>query len=177
MKLHIALAALVVSSAAATAGQAAPASQSAAASANIVAAQQLTKTRDLVFGTIAKPTSGTSTITVASGSSGAVTPAVTGGNATIPTTGQASSAAFHITAAAGTTFTIDTNSLSFPTAGANLTSIGSETPAMSGITLAGATYTLTGADGDLFIGGHFDITPTTAVGAYNGTLSLTVNFN
>jgi hypothetical protein len=30
---------------------------------------------------------------------------------------------------------------------------------------------------DLFVGGHFDITPTTAVQTYNGTLSLTINFN
>jgi hypothetical protein len=28
-----------------------------------------------------------------------------------------------------------------------------------------------------YIGGHFDITSTTAVQTYNGTLSLTVNFN
>jgi hypothetical protein len=30
---------------------------------------------------------------------------------------------------------------------------------------------------DLFVGGRFDITPTTAIQAYSGTLSLTVNFN
>jgi hypothetical protein len=176
MKVRIALCALVAATTA-TAVHAAPASQNAAASATIVSGNQLTKTRDLVFGTIARPTSGTSTITVASGASGAVTPSVSGGNASIPTGGQASSAAFHITAASGTQFTITTNSLAFPGAGANLTNIGSETPAASGITLVGATYTVTGTDGDLFIGGHFDITPTTAEGTYNGTLSLTVNFN
>jgi hypothetical protein len=173
MKLRIALAALAFGSAAAVSGQAAPASQSAAATAEIVAASQLTKTRDLVFGRISKPTAGTSTITVPSGTSGTVTPTVTGGNASIPTTGQASSAAFHITAPANTQFTIQTNSLSMP----GLTNVGSETPFASGMTLIAGTYTLTGTDGDLYIGGHFDVTTSTPEGIYNGTLSLTVNFN
>lgn len=173
MKLRLALAVLAAA-AAATAGNAAPISATADAQASIVAPNQVTKTRDLQFGSIAKPTSGTSTVTVASAASATATPTLTGGgNAFIPTSGQAFAAAFHITGTAGQTYSVTNNTLAFPAAGANLTNIGSETPVAAG-TLS--TIPGSGQD-DLYVGGHFDISPTTAVATYNGTLSLTVNFN
>ena len=68
---------------------------------------------------------------------------------------------------------MSTPTLDFPGAGSNLTGIGAEA-----VVAAGTLNTLPGdGDDDLFIGGHFDITPTTAVQTYTGTLSVTVNFN
>jgi len=175
MKFRIALAAVAAASAAATAASAAPVSGNTTAQVDIVSANQVTATRSLQFGSVAKPTSGSNTVTVASAASGTATPALTGGgNAFIPTSGQASAATFRITGAAGQTYSITTNTLDFPGAGANLTNIASETP----VAASGTLNTLPGGgQDDLFIGGRFDISPTTAVNVYNGTLALTVNFN
>ena len=175
MKLRIALAALLFGSAAAVSAQAAPISQNTTAQANIVAPNQVTATRSLQFGSIAKPTSGSTTVTVVSAASGAATPNLTGGgNAFIPTTGQAAAATFRITGTAGQTYSITNNTLDFPSAGANLTNVGSE----SAVAASGTLFTMPGSgQDDLFIGGHFDISPTTAVNTYTGTLALTVNFN
>jgi len=174
MKLRIALAAVAVGLTAAAAAGAAPVTANTTAQANIVAPGQLTATRDLEFGTIAKPTSGTTTVTVASAASGAATPGVSGGNGFVPTSGLAHAATFHLVGSNGQTYSVTSNALSFGSAAGNLTSIGSESPvAASGVL---NTLPASGID-DLFIGGHFDITPTTAVQTYNGTLSLTVNFN
>jgi hypothetical protein len=74
----------------------------------------------------------------------------------------------------GQTYSITTNSLSFAGAAGNLTNVGAETPVAASGTLN--TLPASGQD-DLYIGGHFDITSATAVQAYSGTLSLTVNFN
>lgn len=92
----------------------------------------------------------------------------------MPTPGQARAATFHLTGTNGQTYSITTNSLSFTGAAGNLANVGSETP----VSAAGSLNTLpaSGQD-DLHIGGHFDITSATAVQAYSGTLSLTVNFN
>lgn len=175
MKLRIALAALAAGSAAAVSAQAAPVSQNTTAQANIVAANQVTATRSLQFGSIAKPTSGSNTVTVASAASGTATPALSGGgNAFIPTTGQAAAATFRITGTAGQTYSITNNALDFQGVGSNLTNIASESPVAASGTLN--TLPANGLD-DLFIGGRFDISPTTAVNTYNGTLALTVNFN
>lgn len=174
MKLRIALVALAAASAAGLSAQAAPVSQNTTAQANIVSANQVTATRALQFGSIAKPTTGSTTVTVASAASGAATPNLSGGNAFIPTTGQAAAATFRITGTAGQTYSVTNNTLDFPTAGANLTGIGSESP----VAASGTLNTLPGSgQDDLFIGGHFVITPTTAVNTYNGTLSITVDFN
>lgn len=175
MKLRLALAGAVVGVFAASAVQAAPVSANTTAQVNIVSPNQVTATRDLQFGSIARPTAGTSTVTVASAATATATPTLTGGgNAFVPTTGQARAAVFRITGSAGQTYSITSNNLDFPAAGANLTGIGAENP----VAASGTLNTLPGSgQDDLFIGGHFDITPTTAVATYNGTLSLTVNFN
>jgi hypothetical protein len=175
MKLRLALATLAAGAAAAAATQAAPISANTTAQASIVAPNTVTATRNLQFGSIAKPTSGTSTVTVASAASGAATPGLTGGgNAFIPTTGQAHAATFRIVGTAGQTYSVTNNTLAFSGAGANLTDIGAESPVAG----SGTLNTLPGSgQDDLHIGGHFDITPTTAVNTYNGTLSVTVDFN
>jgi hypothetical protein len=175
MKLRIALAALAFGSAAAVSAQAAPVSQTATAQAQIVSANTVTATRNLQFGSISKPTSGTNTITVVS-SANATTPTIGGGgNATIPTSGQATAATFRITGTPGQIYSIQTNELSFAGATNDLTSVGSESPVAASGTLG--TLPQNANLDDLHIGGHFTISPTTAVGVYTGTLNLTVNFN
>lgn len=175
MKLRIALAAAALGVAAASAASAAPVSANTTAQATIVAPGQMTATRDLEFGTIAKPTSGTTTVTVASAASGTATPSVAGGNGFVPTSGLAHAAVFHLVGSTGQTYSVTANTLSFINAAGNLTGVGSENP----VAASGTLNTLpagTGID-DLYIGGHFDITPTTSTTTYNGTLALTVNFN
>lgn len=174
MKFKLALAAGLAAVAAAGAAAAGPASTTANASANIVAPVQLTSTRDLDFGTIARPTNGTTTVTVASAASATATPTVSGGNGYIPTAGLAKAAIFHLVGASNEAYTISTNALSFTSAAGNLANIGSEAPVAASGTLN--TLPASGVD-DLYIGGHFDISSTTALQTYTGTLSLTVNFN
>lgn len=173
MKLRIALLASAIALAGAPAF-AAPVTGTTTAAANIVSANQVLAQRTLEFGSIARPTSGTSTIVVASAASATATPTVTGGNAFIPTSGQARAAQFRITGSNGQTYAIQTNTLTFTNSAGNLTAIAAESPVAASGTLN--TLPANGQD-DLFVGGRFDITPTTTIQAYSGTLSLTVNFN
>jgi hypothetical protein len=175
MKLRLALAVLAATGGAGSLAQAAPLSATATAEANIVAPNQVTVARNLQFGSIAKPTTGSNTVTVASAASGAATPTLSGGgNAFIPTSGLAAAATFHIAGTAGQTYTVTNSTLAFPGAGVNLTGIGSE----SAVAASGVLNTLPGSgQDDLYVGGHFDISTTTGVATYSGTLSLTVNFN
>jgi len=157
----------------AAAGSAFAASATANASATIVAPSTLAATRDLTFGQIAKPTSGTSTITVASSSSASATPSIDGGNAYVTTNGQAASAAFQLTGSANQAYTVDSTVLSFTNSAGNLANIAALTPVAS----AGSVGQLP-ANGVqvLYVGGKFDITPSTAVTTYNGTLVLNVTY-
>ena len=173
MKLRIALAAAVAALAATSAAHAATAT--AAASANIVAPGALTSTRDLNFGTIARPISGSNTVTVVS-QLALASPALSGGgDASIPIPGQGQAAIFHLVGSPAQTYTVGAFGLSFPGAGTSLTAIGAESPAAS----AGSVVGTLPASGiaDLYIGGHFTIDSTTAVNTYSGTVSLTINFN
>lgn len=174
MKLRLALAAAAAGVVAASGATAAPVTANATAQANIVAPAALTATRDLEFGTIAKPTVGSTTVTVASAASATATPSVSGGNGFVPIPGQARAATFRLIGTPGQTYTVDANTLSFTGAAGNLTSIAAEAPVSAG----GSLLTLPGSGvDDLYIGGRFTISPTTTVQAYSGTLSLTINFN
>ena len=175
MKLRIALGAAVAALAATSAANAATAT--AAASANIVAPGALTSTRDLNFGTIARPTTGAgnNTITVLSQLNPATPGLSGGGDGSIPIPGQGQAAIFHLIGSPGQTYTVGASDLSFSGAGTNLTAIGAESPAASSGSVVGTLPA--GGVADLYIGGHFTISPTTAVNTYTGTLSLTINFN
>ena len=169
--LVAALASLAVAGSAAAAG---PASANVNSQITIVTPTLLTGTRDLEFGTIAKPTTGTTTVTVASAASATATPGVSGGNGFIPTPGLAHAATFHMVGAANETYSVSANTLTFTGSAGNLTAVGAETPVAASGTLL--TLPASGTD-DLFIGGHFDITSATTSQVYSGNLSLTINFN
>jgi hypothetical protein len=174
MKACIALVVAIAAAAAAPSAMAASASANTTAQANIVAPGQISATRTLEFGTIAKPSTGTTTVTVASASSDTATPGVSGGNGFVPTAGQAHAATFHLIGANAQTYSVTANTLTFTNATGNLTNVGPETPVSAASTLN--TLPASGTD-DLYVGGHFDISTTTTVQAYSGTISLTVNFN
>ncbi|PZQ64793.1 MAG: hypothetical protein DI570_03985 [Phenylobacterium zucineum] len=172
MKLRFALVVLGIAGASATGAAAATATAN--ANATIVAPAQLSVTRDLEFGSIARPTVGTTTVTVLSASTGSATPQVSGGNGFVPTPGQARAATFRLIGTNGQTYSVAGNALSFTGATGNLSNVASQSPVAAGGTVG--TLPANGQD-DLYVGGHFDITPTTALQAYTGSLTLTVNFN
>jgi hypothetical protein len=151
-----------------------PASATATASATIVSPSTLAATRNLAFGQIAKPTSGTSTITVPSAAAASATPTINGGNAYVTTNGQAYAAVFQLTGTGGQGYTIDSTTLSFTNSANNLASVGAETPVSASGTVG--TLPTSGVD-QLYVGGHFDITSSTAVTTYTGTLVLNVTYN
>ena len=174
MKLGVAFIAVLAALGAAGSATAVPASASVNSSINVVTPTTLTGTRDLDFGTIAKPTVGSTTVTLASSAAGAATPTVSGGNGYVPTAGLAHASTFHLIGTAGQTYSVSTTTLTFAGAAGNLATVGTEAPVAAGGTLN--TLPAGGAD-DVYIGGHFDISSTTATQVYNGTLSLTINFN
>ena len=175
MKLRLILVAATIAAATATTASAAPVSANAVANATIIAPATVTATRTLEFGTVARPTTGANTITVASAAAATATPVLSGGgNAFIPTSGQARAAAFHLVGSANQVISVSSSSLSFTNQSGNLSNVSPTTPVASVGSLT--TLPASGID-DFYVGGKFDISPTTVVQAYAGTLSLTIDFN
>ena len=175
MNFRIALLAAVAATAAATSAAAATASANAVATTTIVAPATITAQRPLTFGTIAKPTTGTSTVTVASTAAAAVTPTLTGGgNAFVPTGGQASAAQFRLVGSTNQAIAVNATSLSFASQTGNLGNVGPQSPVATAGTL---TQLPSSGTDDFYLGGHFDISPTTTAQAYTGTVTLAIDFN
>jgi hypothetical protein len=175
MKLRIALAVAGAVAASATFASAATVSANAVANANIVAPATVTATRTLEFGTIAKPTTTSNTITVPSAAAASVTPTVTGtGNAFIPTAGQGRAAIFRLVGTANQAIAVITASLTFVNQSGNLANVGPQTPVAS---IGSLTQLPASGMDDFFVGGHFDVSPTTTTQAYTGTLTLSIDFN
>jgi hypothetical protein len=159
---------------AAVATPAAAQSASASASATTTILQPLTisKSSDLGFGTIVKPTTTTvSTVTVSTAGSRTVT----GGTAVAANTAGVSAAVFVVNGEGGRTFSI-TVPASF-----NMTS-GANSLAVTTTKSTGATGTLSGSLGSqgslsLAVGGSFKLSRTTPSGAYSGTFQVTVAYN
>lgn len=175
MKFRIALAGALASAAIATVASAATVSANAVANATIVAPATVTATRTLEFGTIAKPTTTSNTITVPSAAAATATPTVTGtGNAFIPTAGQARAAIFRLVGTASQAIAVNTTSLTFVNQTGNLTNVSPQTPVAS---VGSLTQLPASGMDDFFVGGQFDVSPTTTTQAYTGTLTLSIDFN
>lgn len=136
----------------------------------VLRALAITKTGDLSFGRIQIPTSGVSTIIldVATG-----TRTVSGSGFGYPTP-AATRAAFNITGEGGQQV-----SLSVP---ASLTLTGPGSLAVSLSSSASGSPTLAGTLGSggafgFTVGGRFDISNTTPIGAYSGVLTVSVDYN
>ena len=163
---------VVAAAAASSAYCAGPVSANTTAAANIVAAQQLTATQSLDFGTIAKPISGISTVTLAPTGAASQTPTVTG-TAFVPIPGQGRAAIFHMLGTNGQTYSVTQPTLSFTSQAGNLSNIVTSFATASGSTTA---LPANGQD-DLFVAAKMDIDVNTAVQAYTGTVAVTVTFN
>jgi len=175
MKFRLSLIAAAAVLAAAGAASAATVSANAVANATIVAPATLTATRTLEFGTIAKPTAGTSTVTVASAAAASVTPALSGGgNAFVPTAGQARAATFRLVGTANQAIAVNTTSLTFTNQTGNLGNVGPLSPVAS---VGSLTQLPASGIDDFFVGGRFDVSPTTTAQPYTGTLTLAIDFN
>ena len=173
MKLGLAaMVGVIAAAAASSAYSAGPVNANTTAAANIVAASQLTATRSLDFGTIAKPFAGTSTVTLAPTASATQTPTVTG-SGFVPVPGQGRAAIFHMLGANGQTYSVTQPALSFTNQAGNLSNIVTSFATASGSTTA---LPVNGQD-DLFVGASMDIDTNTVVQAYTGTVAVTVTFN
>jgi len=138
-------------------------------STRILQAISLTKATDLQFGAIVRPSTGTSTVTVAAGSN---TRNVTGSavgvtSSTYPVT----RASYNVTGEAGQTF-----SISVPTS-FDMAHSGSAPAITVNLTPEATSGTLTGGAAAFGVGGSFVIGDTTATGAYTGNFTVTVAYN
>jgi hypothetical protein len=178
--LHYGLAAIVLGAGLATAANASQTvTQTASAQVVIVTPASMTKQHDLVFGSIAKPTTGTGqTITMASSSS-ATTSTITGtGDSFVASSSGAGAAHFVLNGTSGDSFTISSASLPGLTDGTNnLTNVAAEPAVVTAGASGTGPYTLTASSADIYVGGHFDVTPTTVSSTYTGTLTLTLAYN
>jgi hypothetical protein len=136
-------------------------------SATIVSPVTLTKTQDMAFGQVVRP-SNASTNTVTLDANDTVTLSGAGNGSTVAST--TTSAKFNLNAPPGTTYTT-TQTLSFTATG--LTGISAAAP----VATAGVLGTVPAAGiQELRFGGQFDISATTPPLTYTGTLSVTVNY-
>jgi hypothetical protein len=138
------------------------------ASVVILAPVTITNTQGLDFGAVTKPgTAAGNTVTLDTSGNVSITGA---GNATHASS-TVSAARFNLVGDAGVTYST-TQSLSFAQAG--LTNVSAFQPAVSN----GAPGVIP-ASGmqELRFGGAFDLSAATPIGAYTGSLSVTVNYN
>lgn len=143
-------------------------SATAPASVTVASPINITKTQNLVFGQVVRPSNaGTNTVTIDANDT--VTLAGAGNGTVVAST--TTSAKFNITAPVGTTYTT-TQALTFTQTG--LTNIQPSLP-----TTTNGAPGVVPASGlqEIRYGGQFDMDASTPAQAYTGTLSVTVNYN
>jgi hypothetical protein len=160
-----AIAATSIASAAFAAGSV---SATAPATVTIISAVTFTKTQDMAFGQVVRPSNG-NTNTVTLDANDTVTLAGGGNGSIIASTTL--SAKFNLNAPPATTYTT-TQQLNFVQTG--LTNVAAALPVATNGTLG--VVPVSGIQ-ELRYGGQFDISNATPAQAYNGTLSVTVNYN
>jgi hypothetical protein len=170
MNLRNLLAAAGVVGAVALAASAANATTATAtASATIVTPASMSSTQSLAFGTIAKPTSGTQTVTVAA-AAGSQTPTLSaGGNGYVATSGQAHAAIFHLSGTANSNYTLDHTSSKLVFSNDD----GTLSPTV--VFPSDSSLDGTGA-ADVPVGATITISPATTTTTYTGTLTLVATF-
>ena len=146
---------------------------SAVSSVIVVSPTTLTKTQDMNFGTVVRPSGANGNTTFIMDASNNLTK--TGGDGTI-VSGSTTSAKFSLVTTPTVAFT-PSAVLTFAPAG-QLINIAAGTPLVTGATGAGPTFTLA-ANGTAMLsyGGQFDVTPTTVPQTYTGTLAVTITYN
>ena len=167
MKIRIALIAAAALAATASGAFAATVSATAPVTVILVAPVNITKTQDMNFGQIVRPSNADSN-TVNLDTTNTVTLSGAGNGSVIAT--PTTSAKFNIVAAPATTYTL-TTSLAFTLPG--LLGVGVSTPAAS----TGTVGTIpAGGTQEIRFGANFDINSGTPTQTYSGTLSVTVNY-
>lgn len=165
----IALSALATSALAAGSVQA-----TAGATLTVLSPTTLTKTQDMAFGTVVRPSGGGNN-TIALDANDAVTITGAGNGSLVAST--TSSAKFNVISATSpsapaVTYTT-TQTLTFAQTG--LLNISAGTPvATSGVL---GQIPAGGGTQEIRLGGQFDVTPSTTAQPYTGTLTVTVNYN
>jgi hypothetical protein len=156
----------------------------ATAQATIVQPTSVSATRALQFGTIAKPSSGTTEVTVASAATATATPSTSGGNGYITAAGQAHAASFQLNGNPTQTYSLPAPTLTFTGVAQGTGVLGAyvaEAPVSAAGPITGTgpyAGTLNGSGTDtLYVGGKIFLTSSTPATTYNGTLSITVTFN
>ena len=144
----------------------------AVSSVTVVSPTTLTKTQDMNFGTVVRPSGASGNTTFKLDTSDHVT--ATGGDGSVVAS-TTTSAKFNLVTVPSIAFSTSAV-LTFAPAG--LINISAGTPSITGATGAGPTFNLA-ANGTavLAYGGQFDVTPTTAPQTYTGTLAVTVTYN
>ena len=148
-------------------------SQTTSGSATIIQPITLTKSTDLAFGKIVRPSSGTNTVSVDEATGARAT--VGGGNATLLAS-TVSRAAYAVAGEGGQTF-----SISMP-ASFNMTRAGGAETLTVTLAATAASGTLSGSLGSagsasFGVGGSVPLSSSTATGAYTGTFDVTVAYN
>jgi hypothetical protein len=153
-------------SALATGAFAGTVSASANATVTVISPTTITKTQDMVFGTLIRPTSGTTTFTL--DSSDNVT--ATGGNGSVVAS-TTSSAKFNIASQSAITYTL-APTLTFTQTGLTNIAVGpvATTTGTPGQVPAGGTQ-------EIRYGASFDVGIATTPQNYTGTLSVIVTYN
>jgi hypothetical protein len=146
------------------------ATATATASATIIQAISVTATANLGFGTIVKPTTGTSTIAVSSAGSRTIT----GGNAVVANGAGVSAASFLVRGEGASAVSVSVPTSFNMTAGTNTLVVTTASTTTAG--------NLTGAIGTqgtfvVGVGGSFPLQTNTASGAYSGNLVVTAQYN
>lgn len=143
---------------------------SASGAATIVQAITVHKDSDLDFGKIARPNSGTNTITVAAADG--TRSKSGGGNATLMSGTTPTRATYTVSGLASTNFTIT------PDASFQLAKSGGSTPLTVTLTASSGSGTLNGSGSATFgVGGSFTLASTTETGDYTGSFNVTVAYN
>lgn len=145
------------------------ATATASASTTIIQPISISKSTDLAFGTIVKPSSGTSTVSVSTAGVRSITGTAVAANAT-----GVSRALFNVTGEGASVFSISVPSSFNMTSGANSLVV-STTASAASATLSGSL----GAQGSASfgVGGSFLLASNTASGAYSGNFVVTVTYN
>lgn len=146
------------------------ATTSANATTRIIQAISISKTADMAFGNVVKPSSGNGTYTIGNG---ADTLSVSGTGAAAAS-GTTSRAKFTVTGEGAQTFAITVPSTMTMTSGANNVTVN--------LTTAASTGSLSGSLGSsgtasVNVGGNFTIANTQASGDYTGSFNVTVAYN
>jgi hypothetical protein len=140
---------------------------SASAAGSVLSPVTITKTQNLVFGSVVRPNTGNNTITL--DTSDAVTKTGAGDGTIVNS--LTSSAKFDVIGPAGQVYTTG-QTLAFTQVG--LTGITAGLPAATTGTVG--TIPASGSQ-ELRYGGAFTMSPATTAQAYTGTLTVTINYN